>query len=336
MSETLAAPSAQPAPVALTRPAALASVAATLPEGAVTNAPIAARLGVTEDWIVERTGVRERRVATGEQTLVELATEAARKAAADAGIAPGEIDLVLAATMSHDRLTPNLAPLVAAAIGADRAGAFDVGGACSGFMGALAMAAGQVESGRADAVIVLGADQMTRLIDPADRSTAALFGDGAGAVAVVPGRDGALGIGPVALGQDGSRGDLVHADRASGILRMEGQDTFREAVRRLTEVTVSAVAAAELELGDIDAFVYHQANVRILRSVGNRLKLPPERVVECISRYGNTSAASIPIALADATESGLLTPGGRALLGAFGGGLTWGASVIEWGVANAA
>ncbi|HEY8467387.1 MAG TPA: beta-ketoacyl-ACP synthase III [Solirubrobacterales bacterium] len=332
MLDTTAAPEATErtaAPEPGRIPAAFASIAMAVPERVEGNAPIAERIGVEENWIVERTGVRERRVAADDETLLDFATGAARGALERAGLAPADVDLVLAATMSHDRITPNLGPLVAAELGTPNAGALDVGAACNGFLAALAVGAPLVETGRARAVLVVGADLMTRIIDHNDRSTAALFADGAGAAVIAPARDGGR-IGPVLMGSDGARGDLVVAERAEGILRMEGQDTFREAVARLTDVTRGAAEAAGVELEDIDAFIYHQANARILRAVGQRLKLPAERVVECISTYGNTSAASVPIALARAVEDGRVRPGSRVLLAAFGGGLTWGATVVEW------
>lgn len=333
MPETVAArlwDSTTPAP----RPAAVASVGVALPPGVASNAATASRLGVSEEWIVERTGVRERRVSERSEDVVDLAAEASAVAVEKAGIDAADLDLVLAATMSYDRLTPNLGPAVAARIGAERAGALDVGAACSGFIGALALATAQVESGRAGAVVVVGAEQMSRLIDPLDRSTAALFGDGAGAVTVVEGGNTAGSIGPIVLGQDGARGELVRAEREEAILRMEGQDTFREAVRRLSKATIEVLALSELEPDGIDAFIFHQANARILAAVGQRLGINEQRVVNTISRFGNTSAASVPIALADSLQSGLLRPGGRALLAAFGGGLTWGAATIEWGAAD--
>lgn len=314
--------------------AGIAAIATAVPRGAVGNAAIAERIGVEEEWIVERTGVRERRFAADDETLLGLATAAGAAAIERAGLTPADVDLVLAATMSHDRLSPNLGPLLAHELGTAEAGALDVGAACTGFLGALALAAPLVEAGRARAALVVGADVMSRIIDHSDRSTAMIFADGAGAAVITPARKGA-GIGPVILGSDGANGELVVAERAEGILRMQGQDTFREAVARLTGATQRAVEAAGLELADIDAFVYHQANARILRSVGQRLRLPAERVVECISTFGNTSAASVPIALERAAQDGQLEPGDRALLAAFGGGITWGATVIEWeGVAS--
>ena len=310
------------------RPAAIGSVAMAVPSEIVDNEPIAARLGIDPGWIVARTGVRERRVLGADEDLVELASDASLKALHDAGLEPRALDQVLAATMSHDRLTPNLAPLVAERIGASEVGALDVGAACTGFVGALAMAVAQVEAGRVESVLVVGAERLSTLTDHDDRATAALFGDGAGAVVVR--RASGAGFGPFVLGSDGAKSEIVTAARDEGLIRMQGQDTFREAVSRMAQASLDAATAAGITLGEIDLFVYHQANVRILRSLAQRLVLDEDRIVECISRYGNTSAASIPIALASAIEDGLLNPGDRVLLAAFGGGLTWGATVVEW------
>jgi 3-oxoacyl-[acyl-carrier-protein] synthase III len=312
------------------RGAAVAGVGIAVPPQAVSNASIAARLDVSEDWIVARTGVRERRIASEGEQLADYATEAASRALAVAGVEASEVDLVLVATMTHEFLTPSAAPLVAARIGAASAGAIDIGAACTGFVSALLLGAGQVEAGRADVALVVGADLLSRVTDSDDRSTAALFGDGAGAV-VLSARKGGGHVGPGVLGADGARHGLVTAGRAEGVLRIKGHDTFRQAVDRLSEATVAAVAASGRSLDEIAAFVYHQANARILLAVGERLGLDPARVVDCISRYGNTSAATIPLALAQAQDDGLLEPGAPVLLAAFGGGLTWAATVIEWG-----
>jgi 3-oxoacyl-[acyl-carrier-protein] synthase-3 len=310
--------------------AAIASVGVAVPERRVGNAPIAERLGVDERWIVARTGVVERRIAAPGDLLYSYAAEAGQEALRAADADPGEVDLVLVATMTHEHLTPSAAALVAAEIGADDAGAIDVGAACTGFLSALALAAAQVESGRAACALVIGADLCSRLIDPDDRSTAALFGDGAGAVVVKPVAAGGR-IGEAVLGADGRHGGLVQAGREEGVIRMNGHDTFRHAVERLSEATEAALAASGDSLEDVDLFVYHQANSRIIRAVGERLGLPAPRVVDCIPRYGNTSAASLPIALADAQENGRLAAGDKVLLAAFGGGLTWGGMVIDWG-----
>ncbi len=311
------------------RGAAVSGIGIAVPETVVGNDEVAARAGVTEDWIVVRTGVHERRVAAAGEVLADYAAQAAASSVEAAGIEPIEVDLVLVATMSHEELSPSAAALVASRIGATGAGAMDVNAACSGFVSALTLAAGQVEAGRARTVLVVGADLMTRLTDPTDRGTAALFGDGAGAVLVsacaAPG-----GVGPAVLGADGTRGHLVAASREEAILRMNGHDTFRQAVDRLSESTLAAVSAAGRSLDDIDVFAFHQANGRILAAVGERLGLDRERVIDCIDRYGNTSAATIPLALADAHTAGRLEAGSTVLLAAFGGGLTWAATVIEW------
>jgi 3-oxoacyl-[acyl-carrier-protein] synthase-3 len=299
-----------------------------LPARIVGNEPIAERFGIEPEWIVERTGVRERRVLGEHESLVDLGAEAAERALAQAGVEASSVDLLLAATMSHERLTPALAPLIAARIGTAHAGALDIDAACTGFVGALAMASGQVEAGRAECVLVVAAERLSALTDHDDRSTAALFGDGAGAALVMPAAG--AGFSPFVLGSDGAHAGVVTAERDDPLIRMQGQDTFRHAVNRMAQATLEAAEAAGLELGEIDLFVYHQANVRILRAVGQRLGLDPDRVVECIERYGNTSAATIPIALATAAGEGRIQAGDRVLLAAFGGGLTWGATVVEW------
>jgi len=310
--------------------AAVAALGVGLPERRLDNAPIAARLAVEERWIVARTGIHERRVAADGETVADLATLAARRALAAADIDPADVGLVVLATMSHERLTPNGSALVAGRIGAGSAGAIDVNAACSGFVSGLALAAGQIESGRIRTAVVIGAEVLSRLLDHYDRRTAALFGDGAGAV-VLTASSGPTRIGPVAFGSDGARSELITAERDEGVIHMNGHDTFRQAVDRLSESTLEACGLAGVALEEIDVFAYHQANARILTAVGERLGLDPARVVNCIDRLGNTSAATIPLALADADERGLLRPGARVLLAAFGGGLTWAATVVEWG-----
>jgi 3-oxoacyl-[acyl-carrier-protein] synthase-3 len=312
----------------LRRTAGIAAVGVGLPEEVVQNAPIAARLGVEEDWIVSRTGVRERRRANGSEGLTALAARAGANALDAAAVAASDVDLVLVATLTQDDLLPNAAPLVVERLGAGNAGALDLGAACTGFLSGLAMASAQVEADRADTVLVIGAELMSRVIDPDDRRTAALFGDGAGAALVTAGGPGA--IGPMLLRSDGSGADCIRASHEDRLVRMRGQDTFRAAVARLSESTLEACAVAELGLAEIDLFVYHQANARITRAVGERLGLAPERVVDCIERYGNTSAASLPIALVEAEQDGRLPRGARVLVATFAAGFTWGAGVIEW------
>ena len=314
------------------RGVALLSVASATPATTVLNAELAARLGVNEDWIVARTGVHERRHAATGDTLVGLATEAGLQALARARVAAADVDLVLVATMTPDAVTPNAAPLVASALGAGRAGALDVGAACTGFLAALALAAAQIEAGRAQNVLVIGADLLSRITDHDDRRTAALFGDGAGAI-VLTARDGSGDLGPVVLRSDGGGAELIRASHAERKLRMNGPETYRHAVTRMAEVTLEAADRAGITLEQIDLFVYHQANGRILSAVRDRLGLPPERVASCIGRYANTSAATLPMTLAEAEADGSLEAGHTVLLAAFGAGLTWGGAVLDWGSA---
>ena len=238
---------------------------------------------------------------------------------------------MLVASLSQDQLTPNAAPLVAHALGADRAGALDLGAACSGWLSGLSLAAAQVEIGRADRVLLIGAEILTRLTDYEDRKTAALWGDGAGAVVI--GADGDGAIGPVVLSADGGLADVITASHEERLLRVEGHETFQTAVRRLSEATLEALERAELTLDDIDLFVYHQANARILRAVGERLDLAPEKVADYIAEVGNTSAASIPLTLALLRDDGRLHAGQRVLVSAIGAGFTWGAGTIDWEIA---
>jgi 3-oxoacyl-[acyl-carrier-protein] synthase III len=323
------APETTLAPRRTIRTAGLASVAMAVPDNVVTNAQVAERAGVTEQWIVHRTGVHERRHVSDGQRLQDLAGAAGRAALDEAGLDPGELDLVLVATVGADELLPNAAPLVAHDLGAHRAGAMDVGAACTGFLSGLSLAAAQVEGGRCDHVLVIGADVLSRFVDPTDRGTAALFADGAGASVVSA--DGEGTIGHIALHADGTGGPAICAAQADQIIHMQGHDTFKAAVQRLSESTLEAVEHADLELDDIGLFVYHQANARILAAVGERLGIDRARVIDCIDRYGNTSSATLPIALADARERGMLEPGMNVVLAAFGAGFTWGAGVIQWG-----
>ena len=311
--------------------AAVASVGASLPQGIVESSEIEARLGLAPEWIARRTGIRQRHVAAPEERLDKHATAAAAAALEQAGIDAAEVDLVLVATTTPDEIMPTAAPLVAKALGATRAGAFDLGAACSGFLAALATGASMIDAGRANCVVVVGADFMTRIVDPADRGTAAVFADGAGAVVLVA--TGESRIGPILLGSEGDTEGIIYVGREDQLIRMAGHETFKIAVAKLSETTAEATAAAGLELDDIDLFVYHQANARILTAVGERLGLKADRVVDCISDLGNTSAATLPLALDHSVRSGRLRRGDRVLLAAFGAGFIWGATVLEWGVA---
>jgi len=312
------------------RPAVL-SVAAEVPSARLTTTELAERLGVSEDWIVSRTGIRSRPIAASDERLSEFAARAGSAALDRAGMDPADVDLVLVATLTQDELMPNAAPIVAHAVGADRAGAIDLGAACTGFLSGLSLGAAQIETGRAERVLLIGADFTTRIVDWDDKRTAPLFGDGAGAVVLGPAVGELGGIGPIILGADGSGAPAIHIDHGDRKLHMDGPEVYRHAVARMGEATVAAVEAAGLALEDIDLFVYHQANGRILRALAEKLQLPPERVVDVIENLGNSSAGTLPLGLDAAEREGRLRPGGKVLLSAFGAGFTWGAGVIEWG-----
>jgi 3-oxoacyl-[acyl-carrier-protein] synthase-3 len=300
-----------------------------LPDRVVPNGPIAERIGVDAEWIVRRTGIRERRYAAPDERTADLALAAARRALSDAELKPTDIDLLLVATMTPDELTPNTAPLVADALGL-RIAAYDVGAACTGWLSALSIGASQIETGRAERVLVIGAETLSRITNPDDKRTASLFGDGAGAVVLGPEGDGA--IGPILLASDGSMGDTIVANHIDRLLIMDGHTTFNMAVKVLVESTELACERAGVTLDDIDLFVYHQANGRIIKTVSEKLELPAERVADYVGETGNTSAASIPLTLSLLREDGRLRPGQRLLLSAVGAGFTWGAGVVDWGV----
>ncbi len=304
-----------------------------VPDRRISNQEIAERLGVEAGWITKRTGTQERPWALPGERMSEFAARAGAVALAKSGIDASELDLIAVATSTADEITPNAAPLVAGLIGAERAGAFDIGSACTGWLAGLALACGQIESGRARNALVVGADFLSRFLDLSDRDTAPLFADGAGAAVVSASTGGPGGVGPVLLRHDAEGAELIRLER-SGRIQMRGQETFRAAVESLSSVTVQALEASGVDIGEVNLFVYHQANSRIIRAVGQRLGLPPELVVDYVSRFANSSTATLPIALSVAEQEGRLHPGDRVLLAAFGGGFTWGATLLEWGPAS--
>jgi 3-oxoacyl-[acyl-carrier-protein] synthase III len=311
--------------------AAIAAVGASLPEKVVLSSEIEERLGLAPNWIERRTGITARRMAGPDEHVNDHATLAAQRALDAAGIDAKDVDLVLAATSSPEELLPNMAPMVAQALGATNAGAFDVGAACNGFLSALATGTAMVDSGRASCVVIVGADFMSRFIDPNERGTAAVFADGAGAIVLVATGEPTR-IGPVVLGSEGDTEGIIRMTRERQLVDMIGHETFKHAVARLSQATEQAVAASGLTYDDIDLFVYHQANGRILTAVAERIGLPVERVVDCIGELGNTSAATLPLALDHSVRARRLREGDRVLLAAFGAGFAWGATVVEWGV----
>lgn len=314
-------------------------VGAYLPANIVTNEDLAKIVDTSDAWIRERTGIIERRqVAEGEATS-DLAVAAARQALERAGRTPADLDLIIVATTTPDLTFPATAAIVQRKLGCSVLIAFDVQAVCSGFVYALSVADGFVARGMAKCALVIGAESMTKLMDYTDRGTCVLFGDGAGAVIVEPGEGhgstedrGLLGF---ALRCDGTKQDLLYVDGGPsttgtvGHLRMAGQQVFRHAVINIAEGVEAAAAAAGVEVGSVDWFIPHQANLRILKGVAHRLGIDEDKVVCTVDRHANTSAASIPLAMAQAMDDGRIKPGQLLLLEAMGGGLTWGACVLR-------
>lgn len=318
--------------------AVLCGVGAALPSRVVTNAELSARLDTTEEWILSRTGIAARRVAPAGVSTADLAVEAGARALKSAD--SGEVHALVLATSTPDRRCPALAPEVAARLGLTGIAAFDVAAVCTGFVYALAAAAGLVAAGLAERVLVVAADRFSALLDPQDRGTAPLFGDGAGAVVLRRGSAAEPGVvGPLVLGSDGEHRDLITVPAAAdprpagqppGYFQMRGREVFRQAVERMTAAARAAAAAAGWELAEVDRLVLHQANARITSAVGAELGIPPRRWAQNIRDVGNTAAASIPVLLAQDAAGGRLAAGDRVLLAAFGGGLTWGATTLVW------
>lgn len=309
--------------------AGIFGVGAAMPSHVITNADWSARLDTTDEWIVRRTGIRERAWLNGDGTLASLAARACAAALADAGRTAEDVDRIIVSTITPDRIFPGLAPEVGRLLGCDGVGASDMSAACAGFVYALDQAAALVESGRARCVLVCGAEALSRIVDPTDRGTAVLFGDGAGAV-VVGGGELDRGCGAFVLQSDPDGADALYADQEERFIRMHGQEVYRHAVRRMASSTRAALAQAGLRVEDLDLFVAHQANARIIESVAAELGIDRDRVVFDVERTANTSSASIPLALARAQADGRLRPGMLVGVTAFGGGFVWGSGVISW------
>jgi 3-oxoacyl-[acyl-carrier-protein] synthase-3 len=320
--------------------AVLMGLGACVPPRVVTNAELAqGGLDTTAQWIRTRTGIEQRHVADRGTATSDLAVEAGARALKSAGA--GEVDAVVVATSTPDRVCPSTAPEVASRLGLGNVAAFDVNGVCAGFVYGLVTASGLIATGTADRVLLIGSEVFTRIVDPKDRATAVLFGDGAGAVVLRAGNPDELGaVGPFDLGSDGDLADILSvpaggsrrpasaetvAERAH-YLRMDGKEVYRHAVLRMVASSRRVLERAGLTVDDVDRLVGHQANARILDAVGSRLGVPPERRVLNVARYGNTSAASIPLALTDAGAQ----PGERLLLTAFGAGVSWGSTLLTW------
>ena len=319
---------------------AIAGVGAYLPETIVTNADLAEIVETSDEWIQERTGIKERRRAAPDQPTSDLAVEAAKRALLAAGKEPADIDLIVVATTTPDMTFPATAAIVQRKLGAPICPAFDVQAVCTGFVYALSVADGFVARGMAKCALVIGAEEMTRLMDWTDRSTCVLFGDGAGAVVLTPaegeGTTADRGLLGFALRCDGNKTDLLYVDGGPattgtvGHLRMAGNQVFRHAVINIAEAVEGACKAAGLEVSEVDWFIPHQANQRIIKGVGDRLGIDESKVVLTVDRHANTSAASIPLALDAAIQDGRIKRGDLLLLEAMGGGLTWGACAIRY------
>jgi 3-oxoacyl-[acyl-carrier-protein] synthase-3 len=312
-----------------------------LPERVVTNAELAARLDTSDEWITQRTGIRRRHIAAPGEMTSDLAFHAATRALERAGLKGSDIDLVVLATATPDNTFPATATKVQARLGMTGGCAFDIQAVCSGFIYALATADNFIRTGQSRRALVIGAETFSRILDWEDRGTCVLFGDGAGALVLGAQRDeggGAeeRGLLSTHLHSDGAHYDVLYVDGGPsstgtcGFLRMQGKEVFRHAVHRLAEVVDEALAANRLTAAQLDWLVPHQANRRIIDSMGRKLGLPPEKVVITIDRHANTSAASVPLALAEAVGDGRIRPGQLVLMEAMGGGLTWGAALARW------
>ena len=310
-----------------------------LPEQVVTNDDLSKFVDTTDEWIIERTGIRQRHRVTDDQPVSDLAVEAARKALAAAGRTPADVDLIIVATTTPDLTFPATATIVQRKLGCPIGIAFDVQAVCSGFVYALSVADGFVARNRSKCALVIGAETMTRLMDWTDRGTCVLFGDGAGAVVLEPqageGTIADRGLLGFALRADGAKQDLLYVDGGPsttgtvGKLRMQGNQVFRHAVVNISEAVTAAAADAGIAVSSVDWFIPHQANIRILEGVARRLGIDEKKVITTLSEHANTSAASIPLAFDRGVRDGRIKPGQLLLLEAMGGGFTWGACVIR-------
>ena len=319
----------------MTRRSVIAGVGSALPTRQVSNAELASQVDTTDEWIVERTGIRNRYIAGDGETTGSLATAAARAALAHAGIDAADIGLIVLATATPDQTFPSTATKVQAALGIDDCIAFDVHAVCTGFLYALSVADSMLRSGNAGKALVIGAETFSRILDWEDRTTCVLFGDGAGAL-VLSAEETESGILATKLHADGRHNDLLFVDggpsttQTVGKLRMKGREVFRHAVVNLAAVLNEVLADAGLSAADVDWVVPHQANARILDATAKKLGLPPEKIVVTVDRHANTSAASVPLALDTAVKDGRIKRGDLVVLEAMGGGFTWGAAALRY------
>jgi 3-oxoacyl-[acyl-carrier-protein] synthase-3 len=319
----------------MTRRSVVAGVGSALPRRLVTNEELAKTVDTTDEWIVERTGIRNRYIASEGETTGTLATDAARRALEHAGVVVGDIDIIVLATATPDQTFPSTATKVQAALGIDDCIAFDVHAVCTGFLYALTVADSMLRSGNARTALVIGAETFSRILDWEDRATCVLFGDGAGAL-VLRAEESESGILATKLHADGRHNDLLFVDGGPsttgtvGKLRMKGREVFRHAVVNLAGVLNEVLSEAGLTAEDVDWVVPHQANARILDATAKKLGLPPDKVVVTVDRHANTSAASVPLAFDTAVKDGRIKRGDVVVLEAMGGGFTWGAAALRY------
>jgi len=317
------------------RRSVVVGVGSALPRREVTNDELATSVDTSDEWIVERTGIRSRYIAGDGETTGSLATEAARRALAHAGVDAAQIDLIVLATATPDQTFPSTATKVQAALGLNDCIAFDVHAVCTGFLYALSVADSMLRSGNAEKALVIGAETFSRILDWSDRSTCVLFGDGAGAL-VLSAEESDSGILATRLHADGRHNDLLFVDGGPsttgtvGKLRMKGREVFRHAVINLAEVLNEVLEGAGLNAADVDWVVPHQANARILDATARKLGLPAEKVVMTVDKHANTSAASVPLAFDTAVRDGRIKRGDIVVLEAMGGGFTWGAAALRY------
>lgn len=326
------------------RRAVVKAVGHAVPGRIMTNDDLARIVDTNDEWIAQRTGIRERRVCREDETCSMLCIEAAREAIARGGIDPLDIDLVIVGTVTGDMLFPATSCLVQDAIGAKNAGAFDVGAACAGFIYAISVATAMIETGQVNTVLVIGADTLTKYVDWTDRSTCVLFGDAAAATILQAEENTDRGVIKTVLLADGSGAEhimielggtkypagFIHSEGKKSVIKMAGSEVYRFAVGAMGDACLRVLDAAGMHASDIDLFVPHQANLRIIDSAAKKLELPPEKVFVNVDKYGNTSGGSIPLALYEAEVQGRLKPGMIVMTVGFGAGLVWGANLIRW------
>ncbi|MBU3665103.1 MAG: ketoacyl-ACP synthase III [Chthoniobacterales bacterium] len=326
------------------RPVAITGTGKYVPEKVLTNADLQKIVDTSDEWITERTGIKERRIAADNEATSDLAVHAARAALENAGVAAADLDLIIVATFTPDMFFPSTACFVQKALGASKATCFDVSAACSGFLYCLDIARNYIATGAAENILVIGADKVSGVIDWSDRNTCVLFGDGAGAAVLQPAKEGGGEILSVYSGSNGSLDEILNVpaggsrlpltaanvDSRLNTMKMAGREVYRHAVTTMMSAAKEAIGRAGLTVDDIECFIPHQANLRIIETIADKLHVPMERFFVNLTEYGNTSAAAVAIALDEAQRSGRIKHGDHILMVVFGGGLTWASAVVRW------